>query len=502
MFTHVDPTGGGVGFVEIGVSLTGTSTIGGGSTTTTGGVGVGDAGVLPLHQAAARPHPMTTISPMTRGGRGRMIAQVFAPQQTRRTTRLYCVSAMKRAATILPVVLLVLALAPPAAQAQTSDDLFTRTDLQRVDLFVHSADWAKLKAEFQTNTYYPADMTWNGLTVRNVGIRSRGRGSRSGNKPGLRVDFDRYTSAQRFIGLKSLVLDNVTQDASGIHESVAMAFYARLGIPAPREIHTRLYVNNEYAGLYVIVESVDKELLARVFGAIGDDTQNDGYLYEFKWMDEWKFGYLGDGLSEYKLRFEATTHESKSDEELYRPIETLIRAVNNTPPDRLPELLSRLDIPQVIRFIAAQVFLAETDGFLGGFGINNLYLYRLENSDVHVFIAWDADNTFYHPEYPTNSGINDNVLMRAVMAHPEYAAMFYNELRRCVELAEADDWLNTEIIRHVQRVDTAMKEDPWKPFSNNVYEGKAGEMLNFARARVAFVKCELERGAGNVTCRQ
>jgi spore coat protein CotH len=410
---------------------------------------------------------------------------------------------MKRAATHRTLLLLVLALLPMGARAQTADDLFSRTDLQRVDLWVHSSDWAKLKAEFQTNTYYPADMTWNGITVRNVGIRSRGRGSRSPHKPGLRVDFDRYTAAQRFIGLKSLVLDNVTQDGSGIHESVAMAFYARLGIPAPREIHTRLYVNNEYAGLYVIVESVDKDLLARVFGAIGADTQNDGYLYEFKWMDDWKFGYLGDGLAEYKLRFEPTTHESKSDEELYRPIETLIRVANSTPPDRLvAELSARLDIPQAIRFIAAQLFLAETDGFLGGFGINNLYLYRLENSDVHVFIAWDADNTFYHPEYPTNSGINDNVLMRAVMAVPEYNALFFSELRRSVELAEADDWLNTEIIRQVQRVDTAMKEDPWKPVSNSVYEGRAAEMLGFARARIAFVKCELERGAGNPSCRQ
>src|SRR5688500_7675427 len=175
---------------------------------------------------------------------------------------------MKRAATILPALLLVFAIAH-AAQAQTSDDLFSRTDLQRVDLWVHSSDWAKLKAEFQTNTYYPADLTWNGITVRNVGIRSRGRGSRSGNKPGLRVDFDRYTTAQRFLGLKSLVLVNVTQDASGIHESVAMAFYARLGIPASREIHTRLYVNNEYAGLYVLVASVDMVMPASVMGAIG-----------------------------------------------------------------------------------------------------------------------------------------------------------------------------------------------------------------------------------------
>ena len=408
---------------------------------------------------------------------------------------------MKRAATATALVL-VCAFLPADAAAQTAEDLFSRQDLQRVDLWVHSSDWAKLKAEFQTNTYYPADLTWNNQTVRNVGIRSRGRGSRSPHKPGLRVDFDRYTTKQTFLGLKSLVLDNVTQDPSGVHESVSMAFYARLGIAAPREIHTRLYVNNEYIGLYVIVESVDKNFLARVFGVVGEDTQNDGWLYEFKWQDDWKFGYLGSGLREYMYRFEATTHESKSDEEKYRPIENLVRLVNQTPPDRfVADVGAKLDLAAVVRFIAAQVFLAETDGFLGGFGVNNLYLYRLENSDVHTFIAWDADNTFYHPEYPTNSGVNDNVLMRALFAIPEYERMYWDEMRRNVQMAEADDWLGTEIIRHIQRIDTAIKEDPSKPYSNSRYEGAAGDMLNYARARVAFVKCELERGAGNASCR-
>ena len=71
--------------------------------------------------------------------------------------------------------------------------------------------------------------------MRNSGVRSRGLGSRSGTKPGLRVDFDRYSSNQTFLGLKSLVLDNLTQDESGVKESVTMRLFARLGVPAPRE---------------------------------------------------------------------------------------------------------------------------------------------------------------------------------------------------------------------------------------------------------------------------
>src|SRR5688500_4373991 len=183
------------------------------------------------------------------------------------------------------VLTIVVALAlTGTSAAQTSDDFFNPEVLQSVEIWLNASDWAKLRAAFQENTYYPADVTWNGITVRNVGIRSRGLGSRSSTKPGLRVDFDRYSSGQQFLGLKSFVLDNLSQDFSGIKETVAMRFFTRLGIPAPRETHTRLYVNGRYAGLYALVESVDKTMMGRVFGSINGNIQNDGYLFEYNYV--------------------------------------------------------------------------------------------------------------------------------------------------------------------------------------------------------------------------
>lgn len=409
---------------------------------------------------------------------------------------------MRKGFATLPLLIFALWIGAPAAEAQTADDLFSSQNLQRVDLWLNSSDWSKLKNNFQENTYYPADLTLNGQTVYNVGIRSRGRGSRSSTKPGLRVDFDRYATGQTFLGLKSFILDNVTQDASGIHESVTSAFYARLGIPVSREIHTRLYVMGEYVGLYVIVEAVDKDLLARVFGSIGDDVQNDGYLYEFKYQDHWLFTNLGTILDPYKVRFEPTTHESKSDEELYRPIETLVRLTNDTSISGLTAAIGGLlDIPAFIRFMAAENFVSETDGFGGKFGMNNFYLYRLENQNVHTLIKWDSDNTFYSPELSINEGTAGNVLIEKLLSVPEYAALYRTEMARCADLAEAEGFLDTEIIRQVQRIDQAMKEDPNKPFSQSSYEGAIGVMLGYARTRITFVRCELANGIGNTSCR-
>lgn len=406
-----------------------------------------------------------------------------------------------RIATLTGTALAVAWLGISPVRAQTADELFASQTLQRLDLWLNSADWSKLQNNFRENAYYPADLTLNNQTVRNTGIRSRGRGSRSSTKPGLRVDFDRYATGQTFLGLKSIVLDNLWQDASGIHESVAAGFYARLGVPVSREIHTRLYVNGVYAGLYVIIEAVDKDLLARVFGSVDDNVQNDGYLFEFKYQDDWRFASLGASLEPYKIRFEATTHESKSDEDKYRPIVDLVRLVNETPADRLKDAIGGLlDVPAFIRFLAAQAFLAETDGFVGAYGINNFYLYRLEGQNVHTLIAWDADNAFWGPEFSLDLAWAGNTLVDKLMSVPEYNALYLSEAARAVELAEADGWLDTEIIRQVQRIDAAMKEDSLKQFSQATYEGALGVMLGFARARIAFVKCELANGIGNRTC--
>ena len=166
-----------------------------------------------------------------------------------------------------------------ASVAQTVDDLFNPAVVHDIRLMLHSADWQALKNNFLDNTYYPSDLTWAGVTVRNVGIRSRGLGSRSPVKPGLRVDFDRYAMGQRFLGAKSIILDNLTQDPSMMKEVLSMNLFLRLGLPAPRETFVRLYVNNTLVGLYAVVESIDKQFLQRQF------NQDGGNLFEYRLHD-------------------------------------------------------------------------------------------------------------------------------------------------------------------------------------------------------------------------
>ena len=391
-------------------------------------------------------------------------------------------------------------------RAQSAPDLFAAPELQRMDLYVHSSDWSRLKEDYLSNTYYPADIGWNGTTVRNVGIRSRGKASRNPNKPGLKLDFNHYADGQTFLGLKSLVLDNFGQDPSGIRETSFMWFLSRMSLPAPREVHIRLYVNGEYAGLYAAVESVDKTMMTRVFGG-GDGSSNVGYLYEFSKVFEWGFTYLGPDLDAYRSFFPARTHENSSDETLYRPLETLVRLINEKPAEELAQSVGPLlDLEGLVRYVALQNFLSEIDGFTGRWGANNFYLYRPASGTQHVLIPWDDDLSFIDTDYGVTSYQDTNLLVRKLMEIPEYRALYITTLQQAM-LAANDGFpqqpigaLEREIRRQIDLVDAAMLSDPVRPWTTSEYEAARDYMKQFSARRIRYVECAVAQLTGARPC--
>ena len=90
-----------------------------------------------------------------------------------------------------------------------------------------------LAGEFATGPRPDWDQ-WEDLTFMASKYCAENLWRRSGIKPSLRVDLDRYTTDQTFLGLKSFVLRNNSQDASSMHERVTMLLFRRMGLPAPR----------------------------------------------------------------------------------------------------------------------------------------------------------------------------------------------------------------------------------------------------------------------------
>jgi hypothetical protein len=421
---------------------------------------------------------------------------------------------LRTSATVALFTLLALVSAVRPAVAQTpiptETDPFDDGIVHDIRLTINPRDWAELQANFQLNLYYPAHITWNGVTVQNVGIRSRGAASRSATKPGIRVDFNRYDPATRFLGLKSIVLRNNTQDPSNLHERLAMKVFAWIGFPASREAHAKLYVNGGYAGLYTVVEAVDKNFLARHFG------QDNGYLYGYDWPldgSSYYFDYKGPDPALYTPQlFHPETHEIDPNP---GPLVDFIRAVTETSDgDFLRVVGQYLDLPRFMKYVAVENFLAEMDGIVGTYvGMNNFYLYRFEDSTRFTFIPWDKSEAFTGgPEYPIWHYVHDvptwmrNRLMDRAVSFAELRTVYLETLLECTKLTAgpvlagetpgvdpSGGWLGAEILREYQQIRTAALADTFKPFSNEEFEAAIQQLVAFAHTRSEFVKLDVAR---------
>src|SRR5262245_38457308 len=388
----------------------------------------------------------------------------------------------------LVIGMLLQSFAATSVQAQTTDDLFNESIVQTLQISMNTRDWDMLRANFTQNDFYPADVTWNGIRVRNVGIRSRGLGSRSGVKPGLDVNFARYSSRGQFLGLRELVLDNLTTDPSMIRERVAMAFYRRLGVPAPREVHANLFVNGEPMGVYAIVEPVDTVFLQRWL------NENTGALYEYHWLTAYYLTFIGENLDLYRPMFEPRTQETRSTFDLFDPIRELLRTINSAPSNSFRDAVNaRLDLDSTLRLIAAESFMAEWDGILGYDGLNNVYLYRPAASPQARPLPWDAHHTFQSADYPLLAGASENVRMRRMLEDPVLRARYFDLVLEAVNSASSGDWLVNEGTRDYQQIRNAVLADTLRPYSIEEFDRAFAELLTFARTRPAFIRSQVQQ---------
>lgn len=392
---------------------------------------------------------------------------------------------------------------PAVAQTDQTAPFFDDSVVHDLYFVINNKDWQTLKDTYLDNTYYPVDFKWSGVIVRNAGIRSRGAGSRSGAKPGLRLDFDRYTQNQKFLGLKSIVLRNSTQDPSNMHERISMLLFRKLGLAAPRETYARLFINNVYSGLYTVVESIDKDFLKNTFG------DNDGYLFKYDYNvtdPPYYMTYRTSNPADYVPRpFQPETNESNPKPDV---IERFIWTVNNATDAAFRGAISEfVDLTNFVRHVAAEAFVAENDGFVGNWGMNNYYIYRLPNSNQFKFINWDKSEAFKdgpgyyiwhnHLDQPE---ANRNRLWSRVMALPDMKTLFLDTLIECVRLitevpegasADAAGWMRTEIDRQAQMIRAAVLADTNKPYTNDQFEAAVEAMREFAAQRPDNIRAQV-----------
>jgi len=410
---------------------------------------------------------------------------------------------------IVATVVAVVTLLPAVSTAQTtnSDRLFDDTVLHDLFITISDRDWSTLKDHYLEFTYYPCDLKWDDVTVRNVGIRSYGTGSRRPAKPSLRFDFDRFTTDQTLLGLKSFILRNNAQDASGMRERLSMLMFRRMGLVAEREAHARLFVNNVYSGIFTIVESLDRDFLQKQLG------ENTGQLYEYHFNNSlavpFGFGYPG---SDWMLYVPAPFKPQTVPKEQGDALERLFWTINNASDAVWRTAMNAfLDLSKFMRHLGIENFLAEEDGITGDYGPNNFWLYRFANTTRFVFLPYDKSNTFWSTPYfifqniTTGVPNHRNLLVLRAMQYTDLKDVYEDTILECANsilLPAAPGqpgWLEAEIARVYAQIRQATLDDTVKPFTNDQFEQSVLDLTNFARHRAEFVRQQVadERASRN-----
>jgi spore coat protein CotH len=171
----------------------------------------------------------------------------------------------------------------------------------------------------------------------------------------------------------------MVQDPSTIHEVLGYGLLRDAGVPAPRVTHVELYLNGEYRGLYLNVETVDDQFLRRWFP---DDPY--GNLYE---------GTYGGDLSPSQMD-QLDLDEVGVDDVTDRSEVEAVSAFLAGPATEAQalELEARFDLEEVLSAMAAEAVFAHWDGYQ--YSANNYRIYHRPSLDQWSLIPSGLDQTF------------------------------------------------------------------------------------------------------------
>ena len=269
-------------------------------------------------------------------------------------------------------------------------DLFNPGIVNVIDLNVPTATHDALNNVATAKKYAAAtfSLTTYGQTTGpiNVGIRLKGSTSLEliDAHPSFKIAFNwKLLRGNRFLGLKNLTLNAMTQDTSKLHEFGAYKLFNMMGVPAPRTGWAELKINGTSRGLYVAIESVDDIFMGSRFKDVSQ------HLYEGIALNDLKPGNAdGTALTGHYLTKEGwNATPNKND------LAKLIAAANYSSGAKWWAKLGTVtDRNELITMFATENFLGHWDGYSGP--LQNNHFLRSNIKTRFTMIPWGTDQTF------------------------------------------------------------------------------------------------------------
>lgn len=287
---------------------------------------------------------------------------------------------IKRATSIAVIAAFMLSTGCSAEALHAESDAdykhyFTDEDIMTVELTIDEDGWQDMLDNAMDQEYHEADLTVNGDTLENVGIRTKGNSSLSSvassdsDRYSFRIKTNKYVKGQKYDGMSEFVLNSQFADPSYMREYLTYEAMAYLGGMTPYVSYCNLYVNGELFGFYLCIETIDNSFTERHTDA------EDAALYK---ADGERSTLLSD--------MELSQFESKygSDDSLEN-IQQLVDVLNQDTVSK-EELDSIVDASSVLKAIAINTVMGNYDSYSGSKAHNYYLLYE---DGMFYYVGWD-----------------------------------------------------------------------------------------------------------------
>jgi len=361
------------------------------------------------------------------------------------------------------------------AQAQLMPDFgpaFPQDEVAVVSITIDPDSLQQMLDNLENEHYYPATFHFESSvldeTIEGVGFRLRGNTSLASEKKSFKISFNSFTDGGDWQDLEKMNLVAQQNDPSMMRSKLCHDSFRHFGIKASRTSYTKLYINDEYKGLYLNIEHIDEEFAKKYF-----DEQGDGNLYKCTYPATLE--YLGSSASEYQFEmwgsrpYDLQTNQWSDN---YGDLAHFIDVLNNTPLAELPcELPIVFNVEAYLKTAALDVLLGNWDGYI--YNKNNFYLYNDQRTGQINYIPYDLDNTlgidWVDQDWTERNIYNwapsgdQRPLFKRLLQVPEYRDKFSQHIE-----AFCTAYFNASNITAVAQgwqdlIADAAQEDPYRP---------------------------------------
>lgn len=368
---------------------------------------------------------------------------------------------------------------------------FDDSTVKEIRLYFDNPNWYNVMVQNHQNQaqtgdpYIPCRFKYGTTEIPKIGCRFKGNSSfrRNGIKRPFKLDFNEYDTAAKFLGLSKLNLQTNDLSPDFMREKLFSDFMGKF-FPSLRMVHTRLYVNDAYYGLYTAMEQPDKNMMESRFG-----NNEDGNLWEGGEILGGANGrpdltWRGSTPSVYYSIYELETNQERND---YSQLIEFLDVLNNAPLANLPARFEAIaDVEELLTFIAANHLFVNLDSYVNDAG--EYYLYDRSRDGKFIAVQWDhnesfgttgdgtptianpfAFDVFWLPGNGTGTQ-NARPLAQRLWAVPEYRRLYLRIFARFLREGFNPETFGPRITQLANLIRPHVMEDPNKVTTNAQFE--------------------------------